>query len=60
MVDEVVIGNVALCVPVIIPAQLSVAVGAVRLDTEHWDVTLGKVARSARGAEISLIITFCV
>ena len=54
------IGSVALCVPVIDPAQLSVAVGAVKLVTEHSDVTFDKLAMSATGAVTSVMTTFCV
>ena len=35
VVPLAVIGNVTLCVPIIAPEQLSVAVGAVKLETEH-------------------------
>ncbi|MNY40152.1 hypothetical protein D3C86_1748750 [compost metagenome] len=35
VVPEAVIGKVALCVPVMVPAQLSVAVGAIKDVTEH-------------------------
>src|SRR5690554_4952977 len=54
-----VIGNVALCVPVIIPVQLSVAVGAVKLVTSHSAVTSESIAISATGAITSLMTTFC-
>ena len=58
----VVIGKVVVVVPVTVPVQLSVAVGAVRLGTLHWFVMVGKFAVSATGAVVSVIFTcwFCV
>ena len=60
MVVEAVIGSEVFCVAVIVPAQLSLAVGGIKLVTEHSEVTIGKVATSAKGAETSLITTSCV
>jgi len=54
-----VIGSVALCIPVIEPAQLSVAVGAVKLVTSHCAVMFDNVVTSATGAVLSLMTTFC-
>ena len=54
------IGKVASLVTVTVEAQLSVAVGAVRLVTSHSAVMSAKVVISATGAVTSLIITFCV
>ena len=55
-----VIGNSVLVVPVIVPSQLSVAVGAVKTSTLHSAVTSSKSAISTTGAVISSIITFWV
>ena len=60
VVPWVMIGKVALCVPVIVPAQLSVAVGAVNVDTEHSDVTFNKFMTFAIGAVLSPIVRFNV
>ena len=54
------IGSTVVVVPVIEPAQLSVAVGAVKLSTLHCAVTSSKSATSARGGVTSSITTFCV
>src|SRR6056297_1885268 len=54
------IGSSASCVPVIWPAQLSVAVGAVKVATSHSAVMSVNVVTSATGAVTSSIITFCV
>src|SRR6056297_1933935 len=54
------IGSSASCVPVICPVQLSVAVGAVKVETSHSAVMSDNVATSATGAVTSSIITFCV
>ena len=61
-VVEAVIGNVVKVVPVMVPLQLSVAVGGVILFTWHCSFTVGKVVRSATGAVVSRITTdwFCV
>ena len=40
------------------PAQLSVAVGAVKLSTLHSAVTSARVATSATGTNVSIITTF--
>jgi hypothetical protein len=45
-------------VPVIVPEQLSVAVGAVKVSTLHSAVTSARFATSATGAVTSSIITF--
>ena len=60
VVPCVVIGKVALCVPVKAPAQLSVAVGAVNEVTVHSAVTSDKVVTSATGTVTSSITTSCV
>ena len=60
VVPCVVIGSIASCVPVIAPAQLSVAVGAVKEVTSHCAVMSDKVATSATGSVTSSMITFCV
>ena len=52
------IGKLALLVTVTLPAQLSVAVGAVRLVTLHCAVTSAKLDASATGAVVSFITTF--
>jgi hypothetical protein len=54
----VVIGKEVVVVAVSWPLQLSVAVGAVRLVTEHCAVTLERVAVLATGAVTSFTITF--
>ena len=51
------IGKLALCVPEIIPMQLSDAVGAVRLVISHSDVKSDKLATSGTGAVTSRIVT---
>ena len=53
------IGSVASFVTVTVPPQLSVAVGAVNVVTEHSSVTSAKVATSGDGAVTSVITTFC-
>ncbi len=57
MVVFEVIGKVALWVPSIEPAQLSVAVGAVKLVTSHSSVIFVKVIISAIGAVLSATST---
>ncbi|WP_219337882.1 hypothetical protein, partial [Pseudomonas sp. Xaverov 259] len=61
-VVEAVIGRLALWVPVTVPKQLSVAVGAVRLVTLHCALMTGSEAKSATGAVVSAIVMvwFCV
>jgi hypothetical protein len=44
-------------VPVTVPAQLSVAVGAAVTDAEHCPVMFGKVATFATGAMLSVTTT---
>ena len=56
VVDDV-IGKTVVVVPVIVPLQLSVAVGAVMLATLHCAFTAGSVAKSATGAVVSAIVT---
>ena len=53
-------GNTRLCDPEIAPAQLSVAVGAVKLVTEHSEVMEGNNATSAEGAKTSSMVKFNV
>ena len=60
IVCDVYIGNTVLCVPTIVPAQLSVAVGGVKLINEHSAVAVASDALSATGAVISSITTLCV
>ena len=55
-----VIGSTVVVVPVIDPAQLSVAVGTVKVSTLHPAVTSTSDAKSATGAVASLITTFWV
>ena len=50
----------ALFVTVTGPPQLSIAVGGVRLVTEHDAVTFGNERRAGVGPVLSLITTFCV
>jgi len=40
-----------------LPAQLSVAVGASAIVAEHWPVTMGKAVTSGTGATQSLTVT---
>ena len=54
------IGSVALFVTVTTPAQLSVAVGFVKLVTSHTAVRSSSDAVSGTGAVTSAIMTFCV
>lgn len=42
-------------VPLIFPAQASVAVGTVLTEAEHWPVMFGRVVRSGIGAVVSAI-----
>ena len=53
------IGKVVVVVPVIVPMQLSVAVGAVTEFTSHMSTKSGKLVISAIGAIVSASITFC-
>ncbi len=53
------IGKLALFVTVTLLAQLSVAVGAVKLVTEHCAVIAGRVATSGVGAILSFTTTLC-
>ncbi len=53
VVSCVVIGNVVVVVPVTVPAQLSVAVGAVSDATSHSAVTSVRVVSSGTGATLS-------
>ena len=46
-------------VAVIVPEQLSVAVGMAVTFTEHCAVIFGKVATFGTGAAVSLMMTFC-
>ena len=56
-VVDVVIGKTVVVVPVTIPLQLSVAVGAAILATLHCAFTVGNVAKLATGAVVSAIVT---
>ena len=60
VVPWVVIGNVVPVVPVIVPAQLSFAVGGVSDVTEHCAVIFGKVATFGTGGVVSSISIVCV
>ena len=51
--------NGSLVVAVIVPAQLSVAVGALTL-AEHCPVTVGNIAVTGTGFSLSVTITICV
>src|SRR6056297_263262 len=53
-------GNVASFVTVTVPAQLSLAVGAVRLVTSQSAVTSGRGSTSGTGSVISFMTTFWV
>ena len=55
-----VIGNVVVVVPVIVPAQLSVAVGAVGAATLHSAVRSESVVTFATGAVVSTTVIVCV
>ena len=50
MVVDAVIGSVVVVTPVIIPSQLSVAVGAVNAVNSHCSVSCGNGSKSANGA----------
>src|SRR5678816_995297 len=52
--------NESVVVPVIVPAQLSAAVGAEAIVAEHWPVALGSVATFGTGAVMSSTTMFCV
>ena len=54
------IGRLVVVVPVTVPEQLSVAVGAVRLVTLHSAVTSDNEGSFTTGAVVSSITTFCV
>ena len=56
VVPWAVIGSTVVVVPVIVPAQLSVAVGAVNVSTLHSAVTSDKFATSATGAVVSTTV----
>ena len=61
MVVEAVIGSVVVVTPVIVPSQLSVAVGGVSAVVySHCAVSCGSEAKSANGASVSCITTSCV
>ncbi len=53
------IGKLALFVTVTLLAQLSVAVGGVKLVTEHCAVMVGREATFGTGAILSFITTLC-
>ena len=57
MVVEAVIGSVVVVTPVIVPSQLSVAVGGVSAVYSHCAVRCGSEAESANGASVSCITT---
>src|SRR6266700_1074025 len=46
--------------PVMVPEQLSVAVGGAAMFAEHWPVASGSVARLATGGIVSVTTMFCV
>jgi hypothetical protein len=54
------IGKVALWVPVIAPAQLSLATGALKEVTAHEELRSAKLAKVGTGAVTSSTITVCV
>jgi hypothetical protein len=54
------IGNVALWVPVIPPAQLSLAIGALKEVTAHEELISARLAKAGTGAVMSSTITVCV
>ena len=56
VVPCVVIGNVTMVVPVIVPAQLSVAVGAVSVSTIHSAFISESIVMSATGGVISISV----
>ena len=60
MVVDVVIGNVVVVIPVIIPSQLSVAVGGVSAVNSHCATSGGSEAKSVNGESVSCIKTACV
>ena len=60
VIPGVVIGKSVVVVPIIVPSQLSVALGALRVVILHSSVASTKFALSATGAVTSSIITFCV
>ena len=57
---DAVIGSVVVVTPVIIPSQLSVAVGGVNDVNSHCAVSCGSEAKSANGGSVSCITTSCV
>ena len=48
----------SLVVPVMVPEQLSVAVGGVVMVAEHWPVASGRLATSGAGAMVSVTTIF--
>jgi len=54
------IGNVASCVTVTMPPQLSVAVGGVKDVIAHGSFKSGNTAKSGIGSVMSSITIFCV
>ena len=50
---DVIIGSVVVVKPVIIPSQLSVAVGGVSAVNSHCAVSDGNEAKSANGTSVS-------
>ena len=54
------IGNVVVVVPVIVPAQLSVAVGAIGALTVHSSVRSARLTMSGTGETASVTSTVCV
>ena len=55
-VVEVVIGKIVVVVPVILPLQLSVAVGAVKVVTLHCALMVGNETKFAIGAVVSAMV----
>src|SRR5216117_2266964 len=47
-------------VPVMVPEQLSVAVGGASMVAEHWPVALGNVATFGTAGTVSVTTMFCV
>ena len=53
------IGKLTSGIPVIVPTQLSNAVGGNSISTEHTSTIVGKDEISAKGSRVSLIMMFC-
>ena len=59
---DAVIGKIVAVVPVMVPEQLSAAVGGIIVATSHWALIVGNEDKLATGAVASKMVTnwFCV